>query len=226
MALFELFRAPSRTAPAAAAAPAVPVEAARLELQVAAADLAAGWQPQRKRLVIATPEALDASRRVVARITCLSSEHAMTVSGTVRQAQRLGSGWRAEIEPDVDLAKAMDLLLKAVRGEAPGFRVRDPRYLAALPAVVTTATGTTFMTTFSVSAGGCGLVWTGESPRVGGGIHVRIGAGSRAPAFRAMICWQREERHRPRVGVRFLAGHDALMASLIEEVRRDGAVAV
>ncbi len=56
-------------------------------------------------------------------------------------------------------------------------RTRAPRYRLALPAFVQTATSTTYMNTFSVSRGGCGLSWSGQVPRIGSVLYVRLGGG-------------------------------------------------
>ena len=94
-------------------------------------------------------------------------------------------------------------------------RKRPPRYRLSLPAVVTLPSGSTFMTTFSVSRGGCGLAWIGPAPRLGDTYFVRLGAGRGAATLRAMVCWTRSSGRHLRVGVRFVGGQDSELQALI-----------
>jgi hypothetical protein len=96
-------------------------------------------------------------------------------------------------------------------------RARAPRYRLVLPAFVQTATSTTYMNTFSVSRGGCGLTWSGQVPRLGSVIYVRLGGGRAAASMRAMACWARQVSGVQRVGVRFVGGEEAKLATLLAQ---------
>lgn len=97
-------------------------------------------------------------------------------------------------------------------------RTRAPRYRLALPAFVQTAASTTYMNTFSVSRGGCGLSWSGQVPRIGSGLNVRLGGGQTAASLRAMVCWARQVKGAQRVGVRFVGGEEAKLAVMLAQV--------
>jgi hypothetical protein len=96
-------------------------------------------------------------------------------------------------------------------------RPRAPRYRLVLPAFVQTATSTTYMNTFSVSRGGCGLSWSGQRPRLGSVLYVRLGGGRAAASLRAMVCWARDVSGASRVGVRFVGGEEAKLAVLLAQ---------
>lgn len=73
-----------------------------------------------------------------------------------------------------------------------------------------------YMTTFSLSRGGCGLAWSGPRPRHGTILTVRLGGGRTAASLRAMVCWERQlNKIAMHVGVRFIAGDDAKLAALL-----------
>lgn len=97
-------------------------------------------------------------------------------------------------------------------------RARAPRFRLVLPAFVQSATATTYMNTFSVSRGGCGLTWSGQRPRLGSVLYVRLGGGRGAASLRAMVCWARDLAGSQRVGVRFVGGEEAKLAALFSQL--------
>jgi len=114
------------------------------------------------------------------------------------------------------------------RADGTPVQARAPRYRVSLPAVVSGPNGNDFMLTCSVSVGGCALAWNGPAPRLGGGLHLKIGTGPRAVPVRAAVCWAREAPRGLRVGVRFLvtgnASTQTALAALVAEARRTGQV--
>jgi hypothetical protein len=81
--------------------------------------------------------------------------------------------------------------------------------------VVSLPSGNTFMNTFSVSRGGCGLAWIGSAPGLGDTYFVRLGAGRGAASLRAMVCWTQASGRQLRVGVRFVSGQDSELQALL-----------
>ena len=73
----------------------------------------------------------------------------------------------------------------------------------------------TYMTTFSLSKGGCGLAWSGPRPKLGTVVNVRLVGGKTAASLRAMICWVNVLNRAIRVGVRFVSGEDAKLSLLL-----------
>jgi len=125
--------------------------------------------------------------------------------------------------PDETRMRALERLLAVARGDAVEYVARAPRFLAALPAVVSGAGTPTYMTTFSVSERGCGLAWSGPVPAIGAPLEVRVGAGSAAATFRTTVCWAASSGRAAMVGVRFEAGAHGAWAAMLGEVRRSGA---
>ena len=108
---------------------------------------------------------------------------------------------------------------QVVPDRAKGYRPRPPRYRLKLPAVVQSATSATFMNTFSVSLGGCGLSWIGARPRLGNVIYVRLGGGRSAANLRGMVCWVRDASGGVRVGIRFVGGEESKFAAILPVLR-------
>lgn len=193
------------------------------ELAIGAHELPAAWRPADNRLIVTTRSPVVRGRRVVVRIEGVAGVTS-PLTGRVAGARPSAGGCVAEIEIDSDRRPLLRRVVKFLRGEAAAPRVRAPRYRLSIPVVVCSALGRTYMNTFSLSQGGCGLVWSGDRPRLGGGLHLRLGGGSKSAAFRAAVCWVSDEQGGLRVGVRFLDGDTSGLATLLDEVRR-GAVA-
>ncbi len=194
-----------------------------IEVPLHPRDLLRAWQPESRRLLLPAPGPLRVQQRVAARISAIGRGAAATITGRVASASRLGEHYRIELVPDDTRLRALERLLAIGRGEAVAYPPRAPRFLATMPAIVYGAVGPTYMTTFSVSENGCGLAWTGPVPDVGLPVHVRLGAGSRAAAFRSVVCWTAQAGRTPTVGMRFLAGPQNAWAMMLAEVRSSGA---
>lgn len=186
-------------------------------------ELLAAWRPDSRRLVLPTHEPLRLQQRVAARIAVVGLGVAATITGRVVSSSPFGRHYRIELVPDDTRVRAVEKLLAVARGEPVDYKTRIPRYLAAMPAVVSGAGGPTYMTTFSVSEKGCGLAWSGPVPAVGAPMDVRLGAGSRAVSFRSVVCWTAQSGRTATVGVRFLAGATGVWATMITDVMRSGA---
>jgi hypothetical protein len=186
-------------------------------------ELVAAWRPESRRLVVPTREALRLQQRVAPRIGVIGIRAAATITARVVSASRQGSISRVELVPEDVRVHALERLVSAARGEAIRYATRAPRFLATLPAIVDGPGGPTYMTTFSVSAKGCGLAWTGRVPCVGLPLLVRLGAGNRTASFKSEVCWTAMSGRTAMVGVRFLAGADNAWAMVLGEVERSGA---
>lgn len=196
---------------------------AHLALSLRPDELVAAWRPDVGRLWLPTRVPLRAQQRVVATIALAGAGAAATISGRVVSATRAAGGDRFELAPDDVRVKAVERLVALARGEVVEWAPRIPRYLATVPAVVQGPIAPTYMTTFSVSANGCGLAWTGPVPAVGAPVDVRLGAGSAAARFRSVVCWTAQSGRAAMVGVRFVAGAQAAWATTIAELERSGA---
>jgi len=141
------------------------------------------------------------------------------VTGVAAGARSAPGVGQAEIELDHDQVAIVDRVLAYLQGAAEALQARAPRHRLALPAIVMSSTGHTFMHTFSVSLGGCGLAWSGPPPTTGRGLLVRLGGGPGAATFKAITCWVHGDARGTRVGVRFLAGDTDKLAALLAEAR-------
>jgi hypothetical protein len=186
-------------------------------------ELVAAWRPESRRLLLPVATALRLQQRVAARITLLGRGVAATITGRVVSASRHATQFRIEVVPDDLHVRALERLLSVARGEPVRYSTRAPRFLATMPAVVYGPGGPVYMTTFSVSEKGCGLVWSGPVPGVGVPMDVRLGAGSRAVAFRTVVRWTARAGRTATVGVRFLAGAKDAWAMMLTDVKRSGA---
>ena len=195
----------------------------RIDVELRPEELIAAWRTDSGRLLLNTPKPLRLQQRVVSRIALLGPGVAGTVAGRVVSSSPVGHAYRVELVPDEGRHLALQKLLAIARGEPVDFRNREPRFLASLPAVVQGAGGSSYRTTFSVSAKGCGLAWSGPVPAVGEPLHVRLGAGSRAPTFRGVVCWTAQSGRAPTVGVRFVEGPRSVWASMLTDVEGSGA---
>ena len=186
-------------------------------------ELVGAWRPESRRFLLATREPLRLQQRVAARITAVGLGVSATITGRVASASRHGNLYRIELVPDEARLRAVERLLAVARGQPVDYKPRAPRFLATMPAVVYGAGGPTYMTTFSVSEKGCGLVWSGSIPQIGAPLDVRLGAGNRAVAFHAVVCWAAQSGRSATVGVRFVAGAASAWSTMITDVKRSGA---
>lgn len=196
---------------------------ARVDADLRPHELAAAWRPERGRLVLDVDRPLKLQQRVVSRLTLVGLGVAGTITGRVASSSRHGEGHRVELVPDELRVPALQKLAAIARGEPVEYQNREPRFLASLPAVVNGPGGQTYRTTFSISAKGCGLAWSGPVPAVGEPLQVRLGAGSRAASFRGVVCWTAQAGRVPTVGVRFLEGPRGVWASMLTDVEGSGA---
>lgn len=207
-------RAVRAPAPAAPAAPEA-VESIPVEARV----LVAGWRAAEGRLVVPALAPVGRGRRV-ALLVSGAGRASLTVTGLVAAVSPAGGAYSVEVVVDPERHALVGRVQDFLHGRAEMPKVRAPRYRLALPAAVCSRTGYVYMTTSSVSQGGCGLAWSGPAPRPGSGLHIRLGGGPRAAAFRAMVCWVQDGKGGLRVGVRFLAGEEAKLAALLGEAQR------
>lgn len=194
-----------------------------LDIPLQPHELLEAWRADTRRLLLPTREPLRLQQRVAARISTVGLGVAATITGRVVSASRHGDVFRIELVPDEIRVRALERLLSIARGESVEYQTRAPRFLATMPAVVYGAGAPTYMTTFSVSERGCGLLWSGPVPKVGVPMDVRLGAGNGAASFRGVVCWTAQSGRTATVGVRFLAGARSAWVSMLNEVRSSGA---
>lgn len=205
--------------PAASAGPLVSVDLAlRPEAFVAA------WRADTRRLLLEASESPRVQQRLAVRITLEGLGVAATITGRVVTVSPRGGVHRFELVPDDARVRAVEKLVAVARGEAVDYRPRAPRFLATMPVVVQGTQGPTYMTTFSVSAEGCALAWSGPAPAVGAPLDVRLGAGNRPASLRGVVCWSAQTRGTVTVGVRFVAGANATWRSIVRDVEHSGAL--
>ncbi len=188
-------------------------------------EFVAAWRPESRRLLLPMQVPPKLQQRVAARLTLLGPGVAATITGRVVSASRHGALHRVELAPDDARVAAVERLVAVARGEPVRYQKRMPRFLATVPVVIYGPAGPTFMTTFSVSENGCGVAWSGPVPvpQVGAPIDVRLGAGTKAAAFRSVVCWTAQAGRSATVGVRFLAGAKVAWTMLLGDVKRSGA---
>ncbi len=195
-----------------------------VDIPVRLHDLVGAWRPELRRLTLPTHAALRLQQRIAARVSAIGSGIAATITGRVVSTRRDGNLHRIEIVPDEARVRAVERLVEVARGREVVYPARAPRFLATLPAVVAHArVPPTYMTTFSVSENGCGLLWSGAVPVVGAPIELRLGASRFAAILRAVVCWTGQSGHAPTVGVRFVDGARSGWAMILADVKRSGA---
>jgi hypothetical protein len=197
----------------------------RLDVPFRPDELVAAWRPESRRLLLPAREPLRLQQRVAARISALGLGVAATIAGRVTSASRQGELHRIELAPDDIHVRAVERLLSIASGQRVQYRVRAPRFLAAVPAVVYGPAGPTYMTTFSVSQNGCGLTWSGSAPlpAVGIPMDVRLGAGNRAATLRSVVAWTQRSGRTATVGLRFVSGASSAWTMMMGEVKSSGA---
>jgi hypothetical protein len=184
------------------------------ELLVTPADLAAGCSPAPGHVVVQAQTHLACGHR--ARLVVTTGEAGpFQLTGTVTAATPAEGRVSVELEIDADQRATLQRILDWTAGKAPRPRPRERRYRLALPAFVTWPAGNAYMTTASLSTGGCGLAWSGAPPAVGHRALVRLGSGNGSATFLARVCWVRDDPRGTRAGVRFVSGDVAALTSLL-----------
>ena len=199
-------------------APLVPVD-----IPVRLDELVGAWRPESRRLVLPTRAPFRLQQRIAARISAVGIGVAATITGRVVSASRNGNVHRIELVPDEARVRAVERLMEVAHGHKVAYQTRAPRFLATLPAVVYGPVPPTYMTTFSVSENGCGLLWTGAVPTVGVSMEVRLGVATWAAIFRSIVCWTGRSGHAATAGIRFVDGARNAWAMILTDVKRSGA---
>jgi len=208
---------PRRPGPAAMPPPPSP-EVIRID----ARELAEAWSPTGQRLALRSVTPMVKGQRVTVVVSGAGGA-TIPLAGAVMGAAPAGGGCAVEIGVDEERRPALRRIMAFLEGVAREPTTRAPRLRLALPAFVASRETHAYMTTFSVSRGGCGLVWSGTPPKRGGALQIRLGSGTRSASFQARVCWTRQEQNGLRVGVRFLVGEDSSLAALIDQEGRGAA---
>jgi hypothetical protein len=191
-----------------------PAAPALIELPFDVRSLVGAWRPGTRRLTLRTRERLSAGRRVALKLESGLGIGAPVV-GTVREAASAGIGHTAVIEVDADREPILRRVFEYLEGRAGAPRERAPRYRMVVPVVVTSAYALSYMNTFSLSRGGCGIDWTGPRPVNGAFVDLRIGTGNNGARLRARVRWVRPEGSLFKVGASFLSGDDTALERII-----------
>ncbi len=199
----------------ASAAPVPPVA-----LTLEASRLPSAWKAGEGCLLLAARAPAEREQRAVVSVTGIG-DGALAVGGEVVGVRIVASGLEIAVEPDEEGRALVARILGWLEagGERP--RARAPRHRVAIPATVSSRSGNTYMTTFSLSRGGCGLAWSGPFPRLGDVLWVRLGSAAGGVAMRGMVCWTKGEGDGRRVGIRFVGGQDSELAALLAKARRE-----
>ncbi|HEY6104525.1 MAG TPA: PilZ domain-containing protein [Anaeromyxobacteraceae bacterium] len=191
------------------------------DVRLEPSEYLAAWKPDAKRLTVKTPSAPRLREKVAVRIQLTTPSVRATVVGTVVSLSRQDARHCVELTVEAESLDAVRMLLAAAKGEPVTFRERPPRYLAKLP-VLTSRGGTSiYLTSVSVSTGGCSLRWPGSMPTLGEAVNLRF-RGSRSVDMRGVVCWRKPANKT--VGLRFVerpAAGDAWQA-LLQEVNKSG----
>jgi hypothetical protein len=171
-------------------------------VRMTAEQWSAAWRPLDKRLLLPLPGAPAKRQRVAVRIELAGHILHATVVGTITALQRCGALVHADVTPDPSSAGALTLIDAAARGQVVQFRERPRRYLVQLPVGVVARRGEVYMTTVSLSPGGCSLRWSGATPQTGQALRLRFGAGSGKVEVEGTVRWVRGGSS-VNVGIRF-----------------------
>jgi len=210
-------KAPRRTGVSAAPVPrTTPVPLPILELPFDVRTLVGAWRPGVRKLTLKTPDLLANGRRVALRMAGDIGIDA-PVLGTVKDAVSMRGIHSAAIEVDADREPILRRAFEFLEGRAGRPMVRAPRYRMAVPVVVASGYALTYMNTFSLSRGGCGIDWTGAKPATGAFLDMRVGSGTRCAKVRARVRWVKPDGARFKVGVSFLSGDHSAIDRLIAE---------
>jgi len=186
------------------------------EIPVEAEQLPLAWRAASGHLVVTVKKPIGRGRRAAVKVSGPGSVMA-PLTGAITDVQPLGSEFSVEIKVDEYQRSALKRILKSLQTGVDLPKARASRYRLTLPAVVSSQKGSTYMTTFSVSRGGCGLAWSGAPPEIDSVLQVRLGSGKASAMLRARVCWVQEHAGRQMVGVRFMAGQEAALMAIIAE---------
>ncbi len=200
-------RPSSRQAPPVERPEEIPIEAEQLPM---------AWRSASGHLVVTVKKPVRMGRRAAVKVSGPGRVMA-PLTGAITDLQALGDEFVVEIKVDEEKRAALKRILRSLQTGADLPRARASRYALKLPAVVSWQKGSTYMTTFSVSRGGCGLAWSGEPPPLDSVLQVRLGSGRASAMLRARICWVKEQGGRQMVGLQFVAGQEAALMALITE---------
>jgi hypothetical protein len=195
----------------------------KVAISLQPSEMIGAWRGDTTRLLLPTAAAPQLRQKAAVRIQLAGQPVGATIVGTVVSAHGEGRNHRIELAPDGDSMRAVRMLLAAAKGEPVPFMQRAMRYLVRLPVAVAWGGGDVYMTTFCISEGGCGLKWSGPSPKVGQRLRLRFGVGRAATEVQGSICWLATGGS-PTVGVRFEAGSaTAAWGRMFADVARSGA---
>jgi hypothetical protein len=188
-------------------------------------EMLSAWRRDTARLLLHAPAAPPLRQKAALRIQLAGQSVGATIVGTVVSVHREGKGHRIELAPDADSLPALHMLLAGSRGEPIPFLQRSLRYLVRMPVVVASAGAEMYMTTYCVSAGGCGLKWSGPLPAVGQRVRLRFGAAARVADMPGTVCWLAATGSSPTAGVRFdlASGPPVAWGRMFADVARSGA---
>lgn len=186
------------------------------EIPIEADQLPLAWRAASGHLVVTVKRPSRTGRRAAVKVSGPGSVMA-PLTGAITDVQPLGNEFSVEIAVDEEQRAALRRILKSLQTGVDLPRARASRYRLTLPAIVSWERGNTYMTTFSVSRGGCGLSWSGPPPPLESVLQVRLGSGKTSAMLRGKVCWVKEHAGRQTVGVQFVAGHEAALMALITE---------
>lgn len=186
-------------------------------------ELVAAWRPETRRLVLPIRERVASQQRLQVRISAVGLGVGATITGRAVGGPRAAGSALVEVAPDDARVQAMEWLVAVASGTPVPHQPRAPRLIASVPAVVQAAEGPRYMSTFTVSASGCGLTWSGSIPGVGDPLEVRFGAGREVASFCAEVCWTKPSGRPPTVGLQFAAGDKDLWIRMLANLKAAGA---
>lgn len=187
-------------------------------------EFLAAWRPASRSLAVVVQQPVQRWQPVQARISVLGLGVAATITGRAASVREHPVGYEVELAPDELRVRTLERLAEVASGErVEAYKVRAPRYLAEVPAVVHGPRGPALMSTFAVSENGCGLAWSGPVPEVGVPMDIRLGTGNRMASFCGEVRWTAQAGRVPTVGVQFAAGDRAVWAEIIADLKRAGA---
>lgn len=196
-----------------------------LTIRLQTSEWPSTWRQESARLFVAARSAPRLRERAAVHVHLSGQPAGVTVVGTVVSVHRHEGVYRVELALDADSLGAAHLLDAAARGELARLPQRPPRYLFTLPVVVNWAGADLYMTTRSISGGGCALRWSGPIPAVGRPLRLRLGAGLRAPELTGEVRWNAPAGAGSTVGVRFVGNGGAARAwgGVLAEAAKSGA---
>jgi hypothetical protein len=204
--------------------PAPSTAAVLVDVALRPSELVAAWRPDSGRVLLPLRQPVVKNQRVHARIGLVGLRAAATITGRVVSALRQPGVILVELAPDDTRVEALRHLVSVASGATVEHTPRAPRLLAEVPAVVYGTQGPTYMKTFAVSRGGCGIAWTGPVPAVGTPMEIRLGAGRDVASFCAEVRWTTATRGRsPAVGLAFAAGERDAWTRMLDGLKRAGA---